>query len=382
MLQKYGMPAFYSLFILLFIGMAVLTLIDADEPETEASFDLELEDAEAVAVNITIPDATLILVGDEGVELMEGEFEYEDEAVHATVNYAVEDELGTLNINQRNSQNVTDVAANTYHIHLAQSVPIALMMTRSAGDSLLDLREMILTSADITLGEGQNRVYLGPIHELLTDFQIDTNGTRRGSDYMVLDCDCPRLERLSVNSNSNSDYIRIDGIYPDLSSLAVDAEDGDDQIFLDGVLETIADMALIAGDGDDRIVVRGAFPSLRRFDIRVGAGSDIVDLSHRWDHHVEIDIISNGGVTVVHLPLDVGVRVLVEPNPDLDVRVTNMTRDESGRYWVNAAYGDEEVILTLNITTSSAERLDIVAGAPDEALIEAPAYPDTDGDEE
>ena len=78
----------------------------------------------------------------------------------------------------------------------------------------------------------------------------------------------------------------------------------------------------------------------------VGAGDATVDLNGDWEHDVEAYIQGGIGNTVLRLPKDIGVRVIV--NKALGkVDANGLTRD--GDVYVNDAYGVSPVTVEINI---------------------------------
>lgn len=362
MLQQYGMRLFYGFFILLFIGMAVLSLIDADLPPTDATVEFERDTATTLIVDVVLPLGELQLQAGP-VEIMHAEFEYEDEDATVRTTYREDGALGNLSVEQ-NGDDITTPADNHFDITLSDDLPLALSLVRETGPSMLDLRDLRLNELAVLLGSGENLVRLGPAYPLLVDLDIE-GGT--ATDVLDMVCICDALQLLRADLSNGHDALYLDGEFPELTSLDLDLDSGDDALRISGQYDAISTLTVALGPGDDRLVMDGFYPALQQFFIQVGTGNDIIDLSHEWDHSLEIDVVSQSNSTLLYLPQMVGVAVTVR-DPGVEISTTNMQQD--GDLWVNNAYATSDITLQIFISTANVEQVELISGPPRTALIE------------
>lgn len=362
MLHKYGMRIFYGFFMVLFIGMGILSSIDAENTPLEAVFDIERQTATAIDVSIDVRLGALAVHGGK-VSVMHGQFEYENEQTDATVTYSEDDERGTLRILQR-GQTITDVATNTFDITLTEAHPLVLDIVHGAGEALLDLHTLQLEALSISLGDGNNLVALGSQQPLFHTAGIETGS---GADHVDIACDCEVLRLLRIDLSGGDDHVQLAGNYPILTSLDLDLDTGDDALLVSGTYEAISTLTVALGPGDDRLVMDGVYPNLQQFFIQVGTGNDIIDLSHEWDHSFEIDVVSQSNSTVLYLPQGVGVAVMVR---DLNVEISTTNMRQDGELWVNETYTISDITLEIFVSTANVEQVELISGPPREPLIE------------
>jgi len=118
---------------------------------------------------------------------------------------------------------------------------------------------------------------------------------------------------------------------------------GTQDIDLAGLLITDLDIKLGAGTTEINVSNN---PQLHHMDVDIGAGDTTIDLNGPWSEETEVNIRGGVGEISVLLPRDVGVRVDVTKGlGDVDAR--GLTHD--GSAWVNEAYGDSDVTLTVII---------------------------------
>jgi len=118
---------------------------------------------------------------------------------------------------------------------------------------------------------------------------------------------------------------------------------GTQDIDLAGLLITDLDIKLGAGTTEINVSNN---PELHQMDVDIGAGDTTIDLNGPWSEETEVDIQGGVGRISVWLPRDVGVRVVVTKGLG-DVDAGGLTRD--GNVWVNQAYGESDVTLTVNV---------------------------------
>jgi len=118
---------------------------------------------------------------------------------------------------------------------------------------------------------------------------------------------------------------------------------GTQDIDLAGLLITDLDIKLGAGTTEINVSNN---PQLHHMDIDIGAGDTTIDMNGPREEDAEFDIRGGVGKVSVLLPRDVGVRVVVTKGLG-DVDASGLTRD--GSAWVNEAYGETGVTLTVDI---------------------------------
>lgn len=104
------------------------------------------------------------------------------------------------------------------------------------------------------------------------------------------------------------------------------------------------DLRVNAGAGTG--VLQLADLSLTRLDVSLGAGNYTVDLSGDWRRDLDVTIDSGAAGLTVRLPREVGVRVEVEPGPNI-IEAPDLTKD--GSVYTNAAYGKSQVTLQVTL---------------------------------
>lgn len=362
MIEKHGMKLFYGFFIVLFIGMFIISNIDAKEPEESIS--IEAENAQTFEVMLDMPIGTLHLEEGAGEALMEAEFFYENNDVGLNVDYNETEDIGELHVRPRNPDLFTSPTDNEYEVQLSTALPIALTLNRERGDSTIYLKDVLLSHLRATLGNGKNDVRLEANYPILTEVELYGN---RHTDVLYFDGNFPALERLQIDTNSGNDDVRLSGEYPELTSVSVDTAADDDVCLFSGSYENLATATLTLGTGDDRLVIDGEFPSLQKFTIHVSTGDDIIDLTKLQETDVEVEIISEAGSTRIYLPTTIGVAVAINGLEETTVSTRNMRQD--GDLWVNTAYNNEDFVLRVVINTSSIETVELIAAPPSEPLL-------------
>jgi hypothetical protein len=104
------------------------------------------------------------------------------------------------------------------------------------------------------------------------------------------------------------------------------------------------DLSVDLGAGSSNLQLAGL--PLTRLDVSLGAGEDIIDLSGDWVRDLYVTINTGAANITLRLPRDVGVRVKVEPGPNM-IEATGLTKD--GDVYTNAAYGVSDVTLQIDL---------------------------------
>jgi hypothetical protein len=86
--------------------------------------------------------------------------------------------------------------------------------------------------------------------------------------------------------------------------------------------------------------------ALTGLDVNFGAGEYTVDLSGAWAHDLDVTIEAGATDLSLWLPGAIGVRVDIDDGPHT-VEAAGLTR--AGNAYTNAAYGDSEVTLRVNL---------------------------------
>jgi hypothetical protein len=119
--------------------------------------------AETVAATIEMNAGELHLAAAEGEALMEAQFSYNIDSWTPQVDYAVDDGLGNLSIQQPAFQFdgfPTDEMRNSWDIRLNDNIPLNLDLKIGAGTSQLDLQALDLETLRVRAGAGETTINL------------------------------------------------------------------------------------------------------------------------------------------------------------------------------------------------------------------------------
>jgi hypothetical protein len=106
------------------------------------------------------------------------------------------------------------------------------------------------------------------------------------------------------------------------------------------------DLRVNIGAGTSSLQLGGF--SLTGLDVTLGAGISTIDLSGDWARDLNITIDSGAADLTIVLPGSVGVRVVVDRGATL-IEASDLSKNEN--IYTNAAYGESEVTLELNLST-------------------------------
>src|SRR5512136_675375 len=98
------------------------------------------------------------------------------------------------------------------------------------------------------------------------------------------------------------------------------------------------------GGGTSHLQLAGL--SLTGLNVSLGAGDFTLDLGGDWTHDLDATIDTGAANTTLRLPSNVGVRVRVEPGPNI-INATDLTKD--GNFYTNAAYGVAKVTWQIDL---------------------------------
>jgi len=124
--------------------------------ETEV---VELKDAKAVRMTVHMPAGELQIQGG-ATRLMEGDFYQGPSWAAPSVDYSVENGVGTLSINQQSANQLMTNSDNTWKLKVSNDVPLELEIDVGAGRGELNLAKVDLTRLEVNIGAGQANVDL------------------------------------------------------------------------------------------------------------------------------------------------------------------------------------------------------------------------------
>jgi hypothetical protein len=104
------------------------------------------------------------------------------------------------------------------------------------------------------------------------------------------------------------------------------------------------DLRVEMGAGASELQLAGL--ALTGLDITLGAGGSTIDLSGDWAHDLDVFIEAGAGDVTVRLPKDVGTRVKVDAGVGT---VKALDLEQDGNIYTNAAYGESEMTLQVDI---------------------------------
>jgi hypothetical protein len=104
------------------------------------------------------------------------------------------------------------------------------------------------------------------------------------------------------------------------------------------------DLSVEIGAGSGNLQLAGL--SLTSLNVTLGAGKSTVDLSGDWVRDLDVSINTGAANTTLKLPTNVGVRVEIEPGPNV-IEATGLTQD--GNVYTNAAYGVSDVTMQISM---------------------------------
>lgn len=141
------------------------------------------------------------------------------------------------------------------------------------------------------------------------------------------------------------------GRYAALQSVALAAASGRLDIGLAGAYPALTELSAKTMSGSIQLTLDATCDSLEK--LQIGSLSGVIDLDlarSDWQHDLEIELRCVSGMIKVSLPEDIGVAAKVK-KLSCAVNAPGF-RQERGLY-VNAAYGQSEVTLYLDIATVS-----------------------------
>lgn len=107
------------------------------------------------------------------------------------------------------------------------------------------------------------------------------------------------------------------------------------------------DMNVDLGVGESNLNLAGI--SLQSLNIDTGVGETTIDLTGNWPDSFDVQINGGVGKTTVYLPENVGLRLEAE-NGIGSLVVNGLQKDGGSGVYTNAAYGESDTTITLDIS--------------------------------
>lgn len=184
-------------------------------------------------------------------------------------------------------------------------------------------------SVDVTLnmGVGELNVVGGASNLMDAEFTYNVEDWRPDVDY--------KLNGSKGELNVSQPDSNIEGIPND------DLEYNWDIVLQDDVP---LDLKVDLGIGEANLVLGGL--ALQSLTVDTGISRVVLDLTGTWEESFNVDIAGGVGEVIVYLPEGVGLQVEVDTGiGDLDIDGLQ----QNGDSYTNAAYGNSDVSVTLNI---------------------------------
>ena len=140
-------------------GLLTTTVMGDTQTDTQA---VKLGSAQAVKVKIEMGAGELAIAGNAG-DLMEGNFRFNVADWQPQVRYTESGSQGALNVSHREkavSIPVGKTLVNQWDLRFNNAVPLDLEVNTGAGDNMLDLSGLDLTSLSLETGAGTTEVDL------------------------------------------------------------------------------------------------------------------------------------------------------------------------------------------------------------------------------
>jgi hypothetical protein len=192
---------------------------------------------------------------------------------------------------------------------------------------------------------------LGDEKELTVE-QPDVPGPTFGSvtnDWEILLNDDVPMELSASNSSGDGEF-GLESL--SLKSLSLEASSGDIAANLGGEKPLLEEVTVDSSSGDVGIDLSGEYSSPVDLGVDLSSGDLAMDLSGRWEEDLEGDVGLSSGTATITLPRDVGVYVQAETSSG-DVNASGFQLD--GGAYVNGAYGESDVTLSLSVESSSGD---------------------------
>ncbi len=262
---------------------------------------VDLGSATSVKANISASTDADLTIHDGADALLNAQITY-NELLKPDVSYAVEGNLGTLQITQPSLRNlVPRKLNNVWDLQFGTDTPLDLTTNVASGNSKINLSTLRLASFNADTSSG------------------NTDTTIAGTQTL--------LKSVVMKSSSGSIGLNLDGSFPLLDSVG-----------------------LTESSGNVHVTLNGDFATLASLQLKNSSGNTVIDVSGNLTHDLTSTVKTSSGNVTVNLPSNVGVRVTAK------VSSGNVTASglhlENGAY-VNDAYGSSAVTLSFDIQVSS-----------------------------
>ncbi len=208
----------------------------------------------------------------------------------------------------------------------------------------------------IKMGTGELKVNHGAEALMRANFTYNVADWKPQVDYTVADGNGrlnihqPAIEQLSARSDIRYTWdLKFNEEIP--LDMRIECGAGSGDIDLGKLNVTRFDGKLSAGDFT---IDLSGNQALEHLELDMGAGNVTVNLNGDWEQNVEVYIQGGIGKTILYLPKDIGVRVIINKAIG-KINTSGLTRD--GDVYVNAAYGVSPVTVEINIQSGIGETL-------------------------
>jgi hypothetical protein len=175
-----------------------------------------------------------------------------------------------------------------------------------------------------------------------------TFGDIRNDWEILLDDDVPM--DLSVSNNSGDGELDLDDL--SLRSLSIEASSGDVSADLGSDHPLLEGVEVDSSSGDVDVAMTGDYSSPIGFEVDLSSGDLTMDLTGEWAEDLEGDVSVSSGTITLELPENVGVYVEAETSSG-DVSANGFRLEDDA--YVNDAYGESNVTLSLSVEASSGD---------------------------
>lgn len=137
-----------------------------------------------------------------------------------------------------------------------------------------------------------------------------------------------------------------------LRSLYIEASSGDITADLGGGQPLLEEVEVDSSSGDVGVDLTGDYSSPMGLAVDLSSGDLLMDLAGEWEEDLDGEITLSSGTTTLELPQDVGVYVEAQTSSG-DVNASGMQL--KGDAYVNGAYEESDVTLSLSVVASSGD---------------------------
>lgn len=134
---------------------------------------IDLKGAKAIKMSVKMPAGDLRMSGG-GQHAVEADFSYGNAWLSPTVDYTVNDGVGTMNIGQQSGGQLVVSSDNTWNLKVNDSIPLDLEVDVGAGRGEFRFAKVDLTRLELNIGAGQADVDLSG--ERAKDLEAEVQG--------------------------------------------------------------------------------------------------------------------------------------------------------------------------------------------------------------